>query len=603
MPYAPSAWVAVGAATSPGFSKDGGTIFHLRGAGLPQVWAMDRGGDNARPLSRHDEKVAFLRRSPAGDRLVWGIDAGGDERQQFWTLTQPGAPDATPAALTDAPSVIHDFGAFSPDGSRIAYAANDRDERCFDVCCLDLATGAVTRLHATDGTVAVSGWSSTGDRLVATVERSSSDEALWIIDAADGAARALPHPGLARFAAVRWTSDGAGLMGLTDQGGVDFMRLCRIDPETGSADPVFAPAGRDVEAWSLSPDGTLLATVENDRGWAVLRVGPLEADRPAIERLPALVADLAWAPDSQALAFTAQGPAAPPGIWLWDASTGHAAPVWRPDPHVEAGVSPDSLVTPDLVSWPSFDGTPITGWFARPQSAPPDAGYPAVVWVHGGPASQTRPNWRPDIQMLLDHGYAVLMPNVRGSTGYGRAFMESDDFEKRPDALADLVAGHAWLAAQPGIDAARIGIMGQSYGGWMVLAAITQHPDLWRAAADYYGIADFVTLLRDTGPWRRDHRAREYGFPDSHAELFGRISPIHHVGRVTAPLLVCHGNRDPRVPQTESDQFVAAMEQHQKNVRYERFDYAGHGFIRPDHRHRAWTAVAEHFATHLRGDA
>jgi dipeptidyl aminopeptidase/acylaminoacyl peptidase len=181
--------------------------------------------------------------------------------------------------------------------------------------------------------------------------------------------------------------------------------------------------------------------------------------------------------------------------------------------------------------------------------------------------------------------------------------MESDDVEKRPAALADLVAGRAWLAAQPGIDAARIGIMGQSYGGWMVLAAITQHPDLWRAAVDYYGIADFVTLLRDTGPWRRDHRAREYGFPDTHADLFARISPIHQVGRVTAPLLVCHGNRDPRVPMTESEQFVTAMEQHQKKLRYERFDYAGHGFIRPDHRRRVWTAVTEHFATHLLGES
>ena len=205
--------------------------------------------------------------------------------------------------------------------------------------------------------------------------------------------------------------------------------------------------------------------------------------------------------------------------------------------------------------------------------------------------------------MLLDHGYAVLLPNVRGSTGYGRAFMESNDIEKRPDALADLVAGHAWLAAQPGIDATRIGIMGQSYGGWTVLAAITQHPDLWRAAVDYYGIADFVTLLRDTGRWRADHRAREYGFSDANAALLARISPIHHVGKVTAPLLVCQGNRDLRVPMSESEQFVAAMEQHRKTVRYERFDYAGHGFIRPDHSRRVWQAVAAHFATHLRRDS
>jgi dipeptidyl aminopeptidase/acylaminoacyl peptidase len=598
MPHPPEAWVDIGAATSPSFSRDGRTIFHLRGAGLPQVWAMDRDGANARQLSDHAEKVAFLRRAPTSDRLVWGIDAGGDERQQFWTLT----PGETQSALTAAPAAMHDFGAFSPDGTRIAYTANDRDERFFDICILDLATGAVQRLHQTAGTISVSSWSSAGDRIVATADRSSSDQALWVIDAATGAARELPRPGLARYASIRWTSDGTALMGLTDQGGADFMRLCRIDSETGHAEPQFALAGRDVEAWSLSPDGALLATVENDRGFSVLRIGAPDTDRPAVGALPPLVAELSWALDSSALAFSAQGPTAPPGLWLWETATQTAKPLLRPDPLAEAGIDPAALIDLELVGWTAPDGTDIAGWFARPRTPAPPRGHPSVVWVHGGPAGQTRPNWRADIQMLLDHGFAVMMPNVRGSTGYGRAFMESDDFERRPAAIDDLVAGHAWLAAQPGIDPARIGIMGQSYGGWMVLAAITRHPGLWRAAVDYYGIADFVTLLRDTGPWRRDHRSREYGFPDTHADLFADISPIHRVGAVTSPLLVCHGDRDPRVPMGESDQFVAAMELHQKQVRYERFEYAGHGFIRPEHRRRVWQAVAEHFTTHLRGD-
>jgi dipeptidyl aminopeptidase/acylaminoacyl peptidase len=597
MPHKPAAWVDIGAATSPAFSRDGATVFHLRGAGLPQVWAMDRDGGNPRQFTHHDEKVAFLRRAPTSDRLIWGIDAGGDERQQFWTM----ALGEEPAALTHALNAIHDFGGYAPDGTRIAYTANDRDERFFDLCLLDLATRAVTRLHQTEGIFSASGWTASGDRIVATCDRSSSDQAIWIIEAATGAAREVPRTGLARYAAIRWTSDGAALMGLTDQGGADFLRLCRIDPLTGEAETVFAPEGRDIDSWSLSPDGTLLATVENDRGWGVLRIGAPGAAREVVAGLPALVADLAWAPDGSALAFSAQSPAEPPGIWLWNRASNAAHPVWCPDPLAEAGISPATLVTPDLVEWTSFDGTSIPGWFARPAGPVPAEGFASVIWVHGGPASQTRPNWRPDIQMLLDHGFAVLMPNVRGSTGYGRAAMESDDFNKRPGAVADLVAGHAWLAAQPGIDPGRIGIMGQSYGGWMVLAAITRHPELWRAAVDYYGIADFVTLLRDTGPWRRDHRAREYGFPGTHAALFEDISPIHHVGRVTAPLLVCHGDRDPRVPMGESDQFVAAMERHQKKVRYERFDYAGHGFIRPEHRSRVWQAVAEHFATHLHG--
>jgi dipeptidyl aminopeptidase/acylaminoacyl peptidase len=203
------------------------------------------------------------------------------------------------------------------------------------------------------------------------------------------------------------------------------------------------------------------------------------------------------------------------------------------------------------------------------------------------------------MQMLVSQGFAVLMPNIRGSTGYGRAYMEADEVGRRPDCLHDLAAAHAWLSARPEIDASRIGIMGQSYGGWAVLAAVTLQPELWKAAVDYYGIADFVTLLERTGPWRADHRAREYGFPGTDDALFDAISPLRHVDRVQAPLLVLHADRDPRVPMHESDQFVAAMEQRQKKVQYERFTYAGHGFIRPEHRRRVYAAVARHFNTWL----
>jgi dipeptidyl aminopeptidase/acylaminoacyl peptidase len=593
MTYAADAWTRISAATTPVFSKDGGTLYHLRGTGLPQVWAMDLDGGNARQLSAHDEKVAFLRRSPTDELLIWGIDAGGDERQQFWLLE----PGAAPRAITDNPAAIHDFGAWSPDGTRIAYASNDRDERLHDICVLDLASGGRMRLFEGPGIVSISNWKSDGATLVMREDFSSTDQRLFLLDAATGAARELGRKGPTRYAGVRFTPDGT-LMGITDHGGAEFMRLCRIDPTSGDATEVFAPEGRDVEAWALSPDGRQLATVENDRGYAALRVGAIGSERPAVTGLPeGIVADLAWAPESLKLAFVAQGPTAPASIWLWQ--DGAARPVPLPDPFAGSGIDPAHLVAPELVEWTSFDGTKIPGFYALPRSPKPADGYKAVVWVHGGPASQTRANFRPDIQMLLDQGFAVLMPNMRGSTGYGRSYMEADEVAKRPDMMEDLAAGRAWLAARPEIDAERIGIMGQSYGGWVVLAAVTMQPDLWKAAVNYYGIADFVTLLERTGPWRREHRAREYGFPETDTELFLRISPIHHVGNVVAPLLVLHGDRDPRVPMHESDQFVAAMEGRQKKVRYERFEYAGHGFIRPEHRRRVYVAVAEHFSEWL----
>ena len=592
MPIATDAWTRIATATSPSFSRDGNTLYHLRGTGLPQVWAMDVDGGNSRQLSFHDEKVDFLRRSPTDERLIWGIDAGGDERQQFFLLE----PGGVPQKITDAPEVIHDFGAWSPDGARIAFAANDRDERIHDVCIMELASGERIRLFEGPGIVTVPGWRPDGQKLLVIEDFSSTDQRLWSLDAASGAATELPRTTPARTTSARWTSDG-GLMGLTDQG-LEFMSLCRIDSTTGMRTPVYEAPGRDVEAWSLAPDGLQLATIENDRGYAVLRVGALGTERPVVVGLPeGVIGDLTWAPDNSKLACSAQGPTTPSGIWMWQ--SGSVRPVHLADPHADAGINPEQFIAPALVEWTSFDGMKIPGWYARPRTPAPPGGYPSVVWVHGGPAAQTRANFRPDIQMLLDQGMAVLMPNIRGSTGFGRAFMEADEVEKRPDVLADLAAGRAWLAAQPDIDATRIGIMGQSYGGWIVLAAVTLQPALWKSAVNYYGIADFVTLLERTGPWRRDHRAREYGFPETDADLFARISPIHHVENVVAPLLVLHGDRDPRVPMHESEQFVSAMEERQMIVRYERFSYAGHGFIRPDHRRRAYAAVAEHFANHL----
>ena len=578
----PAAYAAIESASAPAFSQDGRTLFHLRGAGLAQVWALDLDTGGARPLTRHDERVALLRRAPTDDRLIYGIDAGGDERQQLWLLDGP-----IPRALTANPAAIHAFGAWHPDGARIGLAANDRDEAHFDILALDVATGAQTRLWHGTHEVLPGPWHPAGDRMIALMDRSSGDQRPIIVHL-DGQAQPVPRTRPTRFASLRW--EGDALMGLTDAEDRDWMALCRIDPESGDVTEAFAPPGRDVEAWALSPGGTLLATIENDRGYAVLRIGPPGADRPAVALPPGLVQDLAWSPDGATLAFAHAAPTQPMGLFLWRA--GQVRPAWAP---------PCELPVQDfsLVEWHGADGRTVPGWLALPAGPAPATGHSAVVWVHGGPAAQARAAFRPDMQALLAQGYAVLMPNVRGSTGYGRAAMESDDREHRLDSVHDLAAGARWLGAQPGIDPARIAVMGQSYGGYMVLAAITEHPELWRTAIDFYGIADFVTLLAATGPWRRAHRADEYGDPMRDRALFDRISPVHHANRIRAPLLVLHGTRDPRVAITESEQIVAALRARAHPVTYEVFDYAGHGFVRPNDRTRVFTAVAAHLAATL----
>jgi len=266
MPIAADAWVRIGSFTSPLFSKDGSTLFHLRGTGLPQVWAVALDGSNPRQFSFHDEKVAFLRRSPTDDRLIWGVDAGGDELQQFVLLN----PGEEPRRITSKPESIHDFGAWSADGTRIAYATNDRDARLHDVCVMDLATGATKRLVEGPGILSITSWSPEGARFAVIEDFSSIDQRLWIVDAITGRTRFVPRPSRTRYASIRWSADGTTLMGLTDcategAGGAEFMRLCRIDPVSGIATELYAPPGRDVEAWSLAPGGATLATIENDR--------------------------------------------------------------------------------------------------------------------------------------------------------------------------------------------------------------------------------------------------------------------------------------------------------------------------------------------------
>lgn len=593
MPTKPEAFARIGAVGTPVFSRDGRTLFHLCGAGLPQVWALDLESAAARQLTFHHEKVSLLRRSPSDDRLIYCIDRGGDERHQL-LLIDPAEDRPTPRALTDDPDVIHEWGAFSPDGSRIAYAANARDIARFDLYLQSLADGTAVCVFEGRGILKVSGFRSDGAKLAFVHDRAYGDMSLLLLDLTSGEAQPFAQPSGTNYGSVRWASDGQTLLALTDHGGGNFMRLCQLDPESGGVDTVYAVPNCDVEAWTISVDGAMLATVENDRGYSVLRIGPTDGERPIVTDLPrGVISEPAFSPDGATVAFTLATPTIPPSIWLWRGGAAH--PCVRPTSEIDPGNNIDL----ELVEWESFDGMHIPGWLALPPGPVPRSGHPAVIWVHGGPVSQTRPNFRSDIQMLLHHGFAILMPNVRGSSGYGRAYSESDDLEKRLDSVTDLAYGRHWLAAHPAIDADRIGVMGQSYGGFMVNAAITEYPDLWRAAVSHYGIADFVTLLKGTGPWRRDHRAAEYGDPEQYAELFARISPIHHVDRVRVPLLLAHGTRDPRVPYGESVQLATALGERQKKVSMLTFDYAGHGFIRPDDRARVYAAVVDFFTAHL----
>jgi dipeptidyl aminopeptidase/acylaminoacyl peptidase len=597
--------VDVRLASSPLFSKDGQKLFHLADdSGQPQVWVLDLNTGARRQLTHHDEKVAFLARSPADDTLVYGTDLGGDERQQLHLLPADGGRTVT---LTTRSDTIHTWGAFSPDGARIAYTANARDGVHFDLHVMNLADQSERVLLELSGLQTVLGWSADGGTLAVVEHHSYFDHDLRLIDVATGQARLLPRDGLARFAALRWRKDGTGFFCLSELGG-EHMGVVFFDLATASFRPVLMPEDGDVETLTLSPDNTRLAVILNRRGWSELMLVdavPGEAvavDAGAVGAVavgglpPCVIAEAAWSPDSGRLAFSLTAPALPRDLWMLDIATGAARAVLESD---TAGLDRGSFIDWQLVDFPTFDGRHIPAWFALPPGPAPSRGRGAVVWVHGGPEGQTRPVFRADMQAMLAAGHAVLLPNVRGSTGYGRSYAALDDVRLRLDSVEDLRHARMWLGRQEGIDSRRIAVMGQSYGGFMVLATLSRHPELWKAGIEYYGIAHYLTLLRDTGPWRRNHRAVEYGDPERDGDFLHEISPLTSAHRILVPLLVAHGLRDPRVPSSETDSLVADMSRRGQPVETVIFEHEGHGFTRPDNRRAILHTVLDFLSRHL----
>ncbi len=410
---------------------------------------------------------------------------------------------------------------------------------------------------------------------------------LYRLRLADGALDLLtPHEGQARYEDVNVAPDGQGLYLATDASG-DFMRPAYLDLASLELRTLDAVEW-DVDAVRLSPDGRILAVVTNQDGYSRWALRDLAAgkDLPAPELPPGVCMMLAFASDSGALSFTLTGPQHPADVWVYNLRGFLARQVTSSS---LAGIPRTSFAKPELLHYPTFDGRSIPAYLYRPHAGD---NLPIIVDVHGGPEGQRRVEFSAVYQYFLHRGYGILAPNVRGSTGYGRAYGHLDDVEKRMDSVADLAWAARWLRESGVANPQRIAVMGGSYGGFMVLAALTAYPDQWAAGVDIVGIANFVTFLENTGPWRRHLREAEYGSLERDRALLESISPIHKVDQIQAPLMVIHGANDPRVPIGEAEQIVASIKEREGSVEYLRFEDEGHGIIKLANRLVCYPAIA-----------
>jgi dipeptidyl aminopeptidase/acylaminoacyl peptidase len=352
-----------------------------------------------------------------------------------------------------------------------------------------------------------------------------------------------------------------------------------------------------VEAFEIDEQGKTAAVLFNVAGRSELGLLDLASlSLRAVKDLPGeIVGGLDFSADGKRLAFTAGGARLPTDIWILDLETGKTRQATRsPQP---AGVDLARMVSPELVRFPAHDGLELSGWLYRPAGA--KGSGPVVISFHGGPEAQERPAFNPTYQALLAQGIGVFAPNVRGSSGFGKRFVNLDNGPLRVDAVRDIKACADFLVGRGIGDPKRLGIMGGSYGGYMTMAGITDYPDLFAAGANLFGIVNFETFFAHTEPWMAAISTKEYGDPVSQKDLLRKLSPLHRIDRVKAPLLVLHGANDTNVPLVEAQQVAAELKKRKVPVESVIFPDEGHGFRKIPNRVRSTVEIVRWFARYL----
>ncbi len=606
MTYPISRYLNVQMAYLPSFSGNGRFLSFLSNAtGMPQAWRIDLEAA-AHTIPWPDQvtfavdRVMSAKLSPvAGDnRLFFTHDVGGNENAQMFLLHLDSGEEVFLSAGFE--QALHIPGEWSADGQFLLFSANRRHPGQFDLYRQPMSGGAAELLwqHEEPGYLHGQRFAPNGQRVALIRMARSADHDLLEVDLSTGQVRQLNPPDkTAQFMQLAYSKDGRFLYTITDLDS-DFLHVARLDLATLAWEKLVTP-NWDVELMALSPNGRYLAFSINENGRSKLELIDLgmglSRPAPLPEDAPGLVGwydgALEFSPDSRRLAFSYTSATRTSDIYLWnlDLDDDTVQAVTRM-PH--GGIPANRFVAPELIHYPTFDGRQIPAWLYKPANGA-NQPLPVVVMVHGGPESQFRPYFNFLAEYLVHHGYAVLAPNVRGSTGYGRAYSHLDDVEKRMDSVADLAHAAYWLKAQPAFDGERIAVYGGSYGGFMVLSALTTYPDLWAAGVDIVGISNFVTFLENTSDYRRSHRESEYGSLAQHREFLQSISPLNQVERITAPLMVIHGANDPRVPLSEAEQLVAALEKRGVPVDFLVFDDEGHGLAKLKNKEVAYPAIIQ----------
>jgi dipeptidyl aminopeptidase/acylaminoacyl peptidase len=589
---------AVGLSAAPSFAPDGASIAFLSNlTGVPQIFIVPTTGGWPVQVTTGNDPVSALAWSPRGDLIAYAVAPGGGLNTQVYVV----APDGTGVRrLTTGAKENNSFGAWTEDGTALTLSSNERDAASFDAYVVDVTSGRKTLVARIGGVGGLGGVTRDGRRSVLSKTRSRGDNDLFLVDLARKTEVLLTrHAPPAQFFG-QIASDGKAvyLGSNNERDRVAFGRIPIAADGTPGAFQVIAERGdAELDGLAVSRDGATAAISWNAGGRNQLAFVELATGRstPAGALPDEIAGGLTFSRDGKRLAMTIGGATRPTDIWVLDVASKKSWQVtWSPHP----GVQLAALQRPELVTFQAHDGLALSGWLYRPSGT--GAAAPYVISFHGGPEGQERPTFHGDYQALLGQGIGVFAPNVRGSSGSGKAFVNLDNGERRLESLKDIKACVDFLVGQRIANPRKIGVMGGSYGGYLTMAALTEYPELFAAGANLFGIVNFVTFFAHSEPWMAAISTIEYGDPKTQKDLLDKLSPIHKIDRIKAPLLVLHGANDTNVPVIEAEQTVAALKQRGLPVEYILFPDEGHGWRKTANRIASTVGITKFFVKYLK---
>jgi dipeptidyl aminopeptidase/acylaminoacyl peptidase len=544
------------------------------------------------------------------DQVVFSVNENGAENFQLYLLDRQ---TGRSRRFTDGKS-RYQSALWSRDGKLLAYHSNARNGRDSDLYVADPATPGSERLVAQlEGTWGAVDWSPDNTRILLGEGLSANESYLHWVDVATGKVTAIT-PRLAKdaetvvYGSGRWAGDGKAVFTTTDREG-EFRRMVRLGLDNSIQAVYSKDIPWDVEGFDLSDDGKVLAFFTNEDGFGKLHLADAQsgAALPSPELPPSSSGGLRFRPGSHEIGFSLSWARSPSDVYSYDVDS---RKLERWTASEVGGLNTEQFVVPTLVRYPTFDDEApgkkrtIPAFVYRPAADRFKGPRPVYISIHGGPEAQATPDFMGSNNYVINElGVTMIVPNVRGSSGYGKSYLKLDDWKKREDSVKDIGALLDWIKTQPDLDASRVMVSGGSYGGYMVLASLVHYGDRICCAFDTVGVSNFVTFLKNTSEYRRDRRRVEYGderIPEM-LEFLEKISPANHADKIKRPLLVAQGANDPRVPLSESDQIVAAVEKNGAPVWYVVGKNEGHGFGKKDNSDYLRVVLIEFMRRHLLG--